>query len=614
MQENKNIEAFRFGKVNIPSRIENIPNTDDKYVPDGNNNLYSNYELKLYCECPIHASIVNNKANYIIGKGLRLKGGEQLDIMVNPADSISEFLEKIILDLLIHNRFAVEVIYNVLNKPIEFHHVPVFKTRPNKSKTKFWYSEDWKMGKRPIIYDRYKKASNDSKSKMFYFDLYQPGENSVYPNPEYHQTIKSIETDIAIRDFNLNNIKNHFSASTLITFFMGTNADAQVKQAALDEINNSFTGENGGKVILDFQSPDGKAAEVSNLSPGDWDKAYEIISRHVVDDIIQGHGINSPSLFGIEIPGKLGGTSEQRDSYAIWKDNYVAKKRTQIQSALNMLFAEYETISGPVEFIDKPLPSPMNAETKEKIMTINELRAEQGLPTIIGGDRFIGEAAPSQPQAQPVAMSKEVIELTEEDFDKIKDMGIVRDEFEFIGEGEFVFSTDDANRIHLRFETEQEIADYITSKKLNDISVAELKTLIRKDLGINVSQDELKGLLSKISEMGLLNIEDSDGNLTIKPVESKGKTVEVMYAYEVREGKGAAIIETTRPFCRRLIQNNRVFTRAEIQRMNSIFGYNVFELAGGYYRDANTGEVTPFCRHKWKAYSVARRPKNKTSN
>ena len=147
-QDEKGTTKFlTFGKVNIPKPYESRESAEDKYVVYGDKygyyNLYPVFLLKLYNESAIHSSIINVKASYIIGEGLKIKGGEELNIQVNAQDSFSELVDKVVKDYLIFNYVGIEVLYNALNEPIEYHHIPAHYLRLNKSKNRFWHCDDW---------------------------------------------------------------------------------------------------------------------------------------------------------------------------------------------------------------------------------------------------------------------------------------------------------------------------------------------------------------------------------------------------------------------------------------------------------------------------------------
>jgi hypothetical protein len=74
----------------------------------------------------------------------------------------------------------------------------------------------------------------------------------------------------------------------------------------------------------------------------------------------------------------------------------------------------------------------------------------------------------------------------------------------------------------------------------------------------------------------------------------------IKYSYEVKPGIGPAIIATTRPFCRRMIHLDRLYSRAEIEKISLRLGYSVFDRKGGWWGSS------PECRHLWKSNIVVK--------
>ena len=689
MEQNKNIVTLEFGNTNIPSSYESKNTSETTYVTWGLDNLYPNFLIGLYHSSAIHSAIVNQKTTYILGNGMRINDTEVPDnMMVNSSDSLEEFSSKLIKDYLLFNAFAVEVLFNVFGEPISFHHIPVHKVRMNKSKTKFFYSEDWYYRKKNIVYDRYNpKTNKDSISKIFYYDGYFPSINNVYPTPEYAASIKAIVTDSSISEFNLNNIKNHFSPSNIITFFNGSNVTEAVKKQIIDEIDNKFKGETGKKFIIDFQHKDGKPADIKQLSATDWDKAYIEVNNRNIDNIMIGHEVQNPSLFGIKTAGSLGSSSEIQASYEMFKNNYISVKRNELTGALNALFYAYKPIQGTITFVDKPLFQNHIAEaTREKIYTIDELRMLDGsepLPNGLG-NRIIGEpivVAPVQQSEQSVDsftpnetiknlsgrqhqnvmrivrqftqgkltkaqatlmlkngfgftdtdvetflsidetpiteaeiqqflsedVKKKVVNriLTDEDYNLIQDLGLIADDFEEVTNTDVIYT----------FDRESDISQYLIEKDLRGLTANEIAKKLSTDTKYNVSVGEVKDYLNKLQDGGLITYKTTpDGNVSItksptppKPQISTG-IITTMYKYIKRSDvSGGDLIPTSRSFCVKLINNNRLYTREEIQIMSGIFGYDVFKFCGGYYHNPETNETTTYCRHQWQPMKVKRR-------
>lgn len=82
--------------------------------------------------------------------------------------------------------------------------------------------------------------------------------------------------------------------------------------------------------------------------------------------------------------------------------------------------------------------------------------------------------------------------------------------------------------------------------------------------------------------------------------------VSVRWRYALRDDVPAAI-EGSRPFCQKLMSSGRTWTTDEIKSLdNGMPGDigDVFLYRGGFYRNPDTGETTPFCRHQWVAEVV----------
>ncbi|MBS1632683.1 MAG: phage portal protein [Bacteroidetes bacterium] len=592
------IHSFSFANINLPKPTESRNTSESTFVNWGLDNLYPNFLLGLYADSAIHSAIINQKTTYVIGAGFKLNG-EDYNPNVNPEDSLQELTSKLTKDYLLFNSFAVEVNFNTFGQPVQFFHIPIHKLRMNKSKTKFWFCEDWSYTRKSIQYDRYNpKEEQDGTSKIFYFDGFFPSINNVYPTAEYAGSIKSIVTDIAIKDFNLNNIKNHFSPSTIITFFNGDTLNDTGKQAVISSLNREYKGENGNKLIVSFQSKDGKEADVKSIGANDWDKAYTQVSEANINDIQLGHQIQSPLLFGIKTAGSLGNAQELETAYEIFKNNYVEVKRNEIASALNQLFVN--TDIQKLQFEDRPLFATQLSETvKTQILTINELREIAGFSKIADGDRLINQTSAPTPTVQQEVKKK----LTEDDFEQIKHLGEDANLYEIVAELE-----DDQ---FFKFDRREEIAKYVIDNDIKYLTVEQTVDVLKK-AGIETSAGELNSILGELEDDGIIKVKRTGDIIQILPNPTpdlpQTEPISVMYKYVKRSGvPGGDLLPTSRGFCVKLINNNRLYTRADIQGMSELFGYDIFKFTGGFYHNPETGETTSYCRHKWQAVQVRKR-------
>ncbi len=83
---------------------------------------------------------------------------------------------------------------------------------------------------------------------------------------------------------------------------------------------------------------------------------------------------------------------------------------------------------------------------------------------------------------------------------------------------------------------------------------------------------------------------------TTEKVTKPAKTIYVKYSYEKRpEVKGDVLLPTSRPFCIKMIQLDRLYSRKDIETISQKLGYSVFDRAGGFWN--NNGVIEYHCRH-----------------
>lgn len=84
-----------------------------------------------------------------------------------------------------------------------------------------------------------------------------------------------------------------------------------------------------------------------------------------------------------------------------------------------------------------------------------------------------------------------------------------------------------------------------------------------------------------------------------------------IYSYEwkeeVPENERNTESHPSRPFCAKLLELNRLYTRVEIESMSKMLGYSLFDRCGGpAFIDEETGMSYPECRHYWKVQIVSK--------
>ena len=624
------------------------------YVQFGEDNLYPNFLLEKINKSSKHNGIVLGKVNYIIGNGISYKSGRE-NITPNKNETLNDFLKKVSTDVEIFGGVYIELHYNALGQVGAMYHVPYQKVRANKDQTQY-YVKDWTESVRvqPEIVAAYNPAVKVGKQILCYKE-YRPGLD-IYSYPNYIGALNWIEIDIELSKYHLSTIKNGMFSSKLINFNEGKPSPEE-QQVVETKFKKKFTGsENAGGIVLSFSDDPAKAPTVLDLSNTDLDKHFEILNKTTEQQIMVGHQVTSPMLFGIKTEGQLGGRAEIRDAYEIFKNTYVNDK----QRALETLFTEISKLWGiDDEMVIAPI-EPIGFEFSEA--TIKEFAPKAWILEKIGIDLTkYPEALPTaQPEAVPAQQSAAVNENLKNltgrqwqgvnriirNFEKGKinkdqaklllksSLGLSDDEISVMLsiDNDMEFSAQDHDELLLaefavHGESKDDFSVIASRARFNfqeELTQPEVNVLdlIKKDKRITpevigkalkMPVSDVEDIIQNLTDSGILvaAIAKIGGDQIIertlpKPLseitDRTPRTLEqkIMYSYEgPRDNRN-------RDFCRRLLDMDKFYSRSDIETMSQRLGYSVWDRRGGWWTKPN-GVASPSCRHRWVQNFVVRK-------
>jgi DNA-binding MarR family transcriptional regulator len=648
-----NIISIGFSEYSNPKFAEK---KNQDWITYGDDNKYPYHLLNLLNTSAKHNAIVNGKANFIVGSGLQWED-EQYQYLaekdINRAgESINDILAKIALDLEVFGGCYLEVIYNTFNEPVSLYHIDYAKVRSNVDNTEFYISEQWETKGKPddIITIKAYDGENTEGKKIIYLKEYRPNVNT-YTLPSYQGALNYIELDVAVSEFHLNAIHNGLMPSKMISFNNGT-PSVEEQRTIERQLKEKFAGEkNAGKFIINFNNDPSKAPTVLDLSASDLDKQFDLLNRTIQQEIFSGHRVTSPLLFGIATEGALGNRNEIREAYQIFQNTYINGKQIFIERWLKYILAPFgyntdftikETEPLAFEFSEAVLSANMTQdEIREKLglpvivqkletsqqdvinginslsplvankvlesMTPNEIRALIGLLPKEEGQDIV--AVPNTPQAFK-AFTKE-----DDDFAiaVFSEFGQDADKFFVINSKPMRF---DAQGRELHDEEFAGVDIIITTVQSSVLDLIRQNPLISaKDISeaLKVDRNVVNGAIASLEANKLIiqsEINDNGTMIVKREITKEGRVqrnerkpladVKIYYQYEVNPSLGQPeIIDTTRDFCKNLIDLRKVFTRAEIEQVSQRLGYSVWQRRGGFYTNPKTQITTPYCRHIW---------------
>jgi len=332
------------------------------WVEYGDDNLYPSFLLDLYNGSAIHGAIVSGTATMVAGGELLVNGadaeGNEAAIAALSADArgaydafvsngvgdddIYAVKDKAALDYMIFGAFALEVLWSRdKTRVAEVRHVDVSKVRLGKIVdgviTKYYYSDwsDKKAEKREFdAFDESKPGG----SQLLYVRNHNPGQD-YYGRPRYTQGLTWISTDVNLGSYHNTNVTNGFNPSLRINFF-DVPDDPDKRRRIVSGIHAQFQGvKNTGKAMVMFSQDKDHAPIVEPIQVSNLDKQYIALAEQCVQQIMSTHRVTHPLLFGVQVPGKLGGSGELEAAFVIYDSTVVAPERAKLERTLNRLLS-----------------------------------------------------------------------------------------------------------------------------------------------------------------------------------------------------------------------------------------------------------------------------------
>lgn len=570
--------------------------TRNNYIAWGEKNDYPQKLVKLFNESAKHGAIVTGKASYIVGQKIKTgSAGEKFLQKANPIEDVAKFLKKLALDLELFGGYCYLVVPNLTKeRAAAYYHIDLSKVRTNEDYSCFWVYPEWeKIGVGKPKEEKLKtyKAFDGvyDEPKIVFYSEYRPA-MGVYPQPEYRQGLTAIETDARVNNFHLNNLRNGFFGSKIISV-NGTYSPEQQDEFEASVKEKFTSDENSGEVLIVFKDGEQKAVDVQDLTAGDFGEQFSQLRKDTEQEIFIAHKVPSPMLFGVRVEGQLGGRNEILEAWELFDKTYIEQKRVHFETVITDL-AEMKGVQDTFEIVGfQPLQKLASESVMLEVLTKDEIREDLGRAPM---QTKVAETT----QAQFSADKNDVEVFTKYGFskDKVKRLSYSQVKYR---------SLHDMDDFHLSFatlaegegvnENEKKILQSLNNGKQPNVSDRELKILREKKL---VEVDRVSGAM-KLTQLGGLVLAD------LQP-ESKLAKLKTVYEYVKRpDARGPEILPNgrTRPFCEALIKADKFYSREDINSISAELGYDVWTSRGGWLTLPN-GNHRPSCRHIWQAVLI----------
>lgn len=354
------------------------------WVEYGDDNNYFQHLVDQYNSSPTNNACIRGIADLIYGDGLKpRKADRNIDAYLKVKKLFSEdCIRMTSFDLKLYGQFAWQIVYAKNGKEIaQVNHWPIQTLRPECANEdgkieNYYYCSDWTKSNDPEYTPEPLPAYGSGNNKIEYYvcGLYTPNMFYFY-NPDYLGALQYAELEAEIANYHLNNIKQGFSATTLVNFNNGV-PDEEKQDELESAVHNKLTGTNGKRVIVSFNDDAETATSVETFEISNASEQYQFLSDESRKKIMVGHRVTSPRILGINDGGGLGNNADEIVvAFQLFENIVIRPYQKVIIGAVDMILSTmglgidlmFKSLE-PVEFKDNKA-STENVEMKSITMS-----------------------------------------------------------------------------------------------------------------------------------------------------------------------------------------------------------------------------------------------------
>lgn len=348
------------------------------YIKFGANDDFPTILEKMLRQSPVHSGILTKKAKMVVGKDISYddaflttnKSKAELKAFINNCGGNNKGM----YDVLTHASFQYEhkgasAFYVRWNKErtkiIEFKSLDpkgVRAAEPNEKgevthyivRRSFGYGANSVQHNEPRRIKAFNKFDKSGTEAVLYIANPYSG-NPYYGVPNYISAFHYIESDFAFGKHIKNSAENGFSPRVLATF-IGRNMSAEQKRDEYNKFKESFTGPSADNFIVSWVKKEEDAPKFEPLDVTNLDKTIDVLSRLNDAKILTAHNVTSPTLFGVMVSGKLGGTgNELVTAYQIFRATETLPNREIILDGVNRILSTTGYDAMDLAIVEEPI-------------------------------------------------------------------------------------------------------------------------------------------------------------------------------------------------------------------------------------------------------------------
>ena len=389
-----NLDLIKLSHYNIPHLVEDPRN---EWISFGEDNLYPNYLLELFLGSAINGALIKSIGAMIYGEGLAATNADDntdtkesylrlTELLHNSDDDV---LKDLAMDLKLFGGCYVNVIWSRdRSKIAKMKHIPAQYIRSGKmidgEIRTYYYSADWSKAKKGEYKPRpYSAFSTEDRSNASQILMIRDKNPALFYGfaPDYVAATDWIQMELEIAQFHLSNITSGMTPSMHCSFNQGVPTEEE-RRTIERQLNQKFAGSgNAGKILITFSDGKETAPTIEPIQMNDAQSAWEGMSKQAVNQILAGHRVTSPILFGIRAEGGgLGNNADElRDAFSLFNNTVIVPFQNTLLKGLDKIFRVndinldlyFKTLK-PADFIDLEVTETQSEEDQEKEGVTNE--------------------------------------------------------------------------------------------------------------------------------------------------------------------------------------------------------------------------------------------------
>jgi len=348
MSEQKASDVRIFNLSNY-TRPEIYENKSKDWVLNGRKNEFYNYIIDRYNGSPTNAAIINSYIDLIIGRGLVANNSQNhlTEWVMFKRYLSSRDLRRIASDFELFGEASIQIAKTKKGDLEGIYHIPKQYVVPQIENEDgeiegYWYSKDFtKTGTNPPEYFPAFGTGSKTEIEIYCIKPYKAGKN-YFADPDYLACLPYALAEEEIANYYVSHIQNGLSFGYIINIPNGNSLSDEEKDKLERQIKSKLVGStNAGKFVLSFNGIDAEIT-VTSIDGNSAHKQWEFLVSEARQQIMTGHRVTSPMLFGIKDSTGLGNNANELDvAEEQLMKRVIAPKQNYITNALEDILMAY---------------------------------------------------------------------------------------------------------------------------------------------------------------------------------------------------------------------------------------------------------------------------------